>query len=133
MHLDVACVPGHGDRVTVCWRMSPLVLVALVALRARWLAGLIANSVGRTAAPATSSAPSTALSSSLSALRGSSGVVSQFFVWFYLVLGAILCLAVLARVLSFVIDEIRLQRECHRSPRRPPLDRWGRRTRRTSQ
>jgi len=98
--------------------MSPLLLVALIALRARWLVGLITNSVGRTAAPVTSSAPittlsttlSTALSSSLSALRGASGAVSQFFVWFYLVLGAILCVTLVTRVLRSMIDEITLHR-----------------------
>jgi hypothetical protein len=107
----------------VCWRMSPLLLVALVALRARWLAGLITNSVGRTAAPVASSAPtatlSSALSSTLSALRGYSGAVSQFFVWFYLVLGAVLCLTLVSRALNSVIDEIKLQRECSRPPRHP--------------
>jgi hypothetical protein len=40
--------------MTWCWRMSPLVVVALVALRARWLAGLITRSAGRY----TASAPS---------------------------------------------------------------------------
>ena len=95
--------------------MSPLVLVALVALRARELGALI-SSVGRTAAPVTSSTPSTTLSTALNTLRGSSGVVSQFFVWFYLILGAILGITLLSGVLSFLIGEIRLRRECHRPP-----------------
>jgi len=105
--------------------MSPLLLVALVALRARWLAGLITNSVGRSAGPVTSSAPaatlSTAFSSTLNALRGYSGAISQFFVWFYLVLGAILCLTLISRALSSVIDKIRLHRECNRPPRYPAI------------
>jgi hypothetical protein len=108
--------------------MSPLVFVALVALRARWLAGLISSSAGRTAAPVTSSTVSTTLSTALNTLRGSGGAVSQFFVWFYLVLGAILGITLLSRVLGSVIDEIKLQRELYQPPRPLVRERFHPRT-----
>jgi hypothetical protein len=92
--------------VTWCWRMSPLVVVALVALRARWLAGLVTSSARRNAAPAPAWA--------LSLLRGSGTGVSQFFVWVYVVLGVILVLTVISGILNWVIGEINLQRECYR-------------------
>jgi hypothetical protein len=57
--------------------------------------------------------------------------VSQFFVWFYLVLGAILGITLLSRVLSSVIDEIKLQRELYQPPRPPPSDRFRPRSHRS--
>ena len=92
--------------MTWCWRMSPLVVVALVALRARWLVSLITRSAGRGAGPAPSW--------TLSWLRGSGTAVSLFFVWIYVVLGVILILTLITWVLKWVIGEIGLQRECHR-------------------
>jgi hypothetical protein len=130
MPLDWERAARHRHGVTTCWRMSPLVFVALIALRARWLAGLISSSAGRTAAPVASSTTSTTLSTALSTLRGGSGV-SQFFVWFYLVLGAILGITLLSRVLSSVIDEIKLQRELYQPPRPLPADRFRPRSHRS--
>jgi hypothetical protein len=52
-------------------------------------------------------------------------------VWFYLVLGAILGITLLSRVLSSVIDEIKLQRELYRPPRPLPADRFRPRSHRS--
>jgi hypothetical protein len=57
--------------------------------------------------------------------------VSQFFVWFYLVLGAILGITLLSRVLSSVIDEIKLQRELYQPPRPRSADRFRPRSHRS--
>ena len=100
--------------MSACWRMSPLVLVALVALRLRWLAGLLTRSGGRPAA-----APSWVLS----LLRASGSMISQFFVWVYVLFGAILILTLASSVLKSVIGEIKLQRECARPLREVHSDR----------
>jgi hypothetical protein len=74
----------------------------------------------RTAAPVTSSTVSTTLSTALNTLRGSGGAVSQFFVWFYLVLGAILGITLLSRVLALVRDRF------HPRTDGTGPDEWGR-------
>jgi hypothetical protein len=94
-----------------CLRMSPLFGVALIALRGRWLAGLIMGSGGRGAV----AAPPWALS----LVRGGSSSVSQFFVWVYVVLGVLFGITALSAILNWVIGEIKIQRECTR-PRSQP-------------
>jgi len=114
-----------------CLRMSPLFGVALVALRGRWLVGLVTGSGGRGAAAAQplSAQPLSAQSwsaQSLSAqpwtmglLRGGGSPVSQFFVWVYVVLGVIVGVTALSGVLNWMIEEFKLQRECTRPRSRP--------------
>jgi hypothetical protein len=103
--------------------MSPLIVVTLFAMRARWLAGLITRSAGRNARPAPSWA--------LSLLRGSGSAVSQMFVWIYVALGVIFVLTVISGIVNWVIGEIKLQRECNQplhfraEPRRPKGDGLG--------
>jgi lipid-A-disaccharide synthase-like uncharacterized protein len=105
--------------VTWCWRMSPLIVVALFAMRARWLVGLITRSAGRKATPAPSWA--------LSLLRGSGSAVSQFFVWIYVALGVIFVLTVISGIVTWLIGEIKLQRECNQPLHfraEPPGPKW---------
>jgi hypothetical protein len=104
--------------VLFCWRLSPLLLVVLLALRARWLTGVLANS-GRAGSPAAGSTSghtaSSAAATAAAALRGGSPV-SQFFVWFFIIIGAFLVFALVAGLVNMVISEIKLQIECHRAP-----------------
>jgi lipid-A-disaccharide synthase-like uncharacterized protein len=104
--------PRQGDLVTWCWRMSHLIVVALFAMRARWLVGLITRSAGRKATPA----PSWALS-----------LLRAFFVWIYVALGVIFVLTVISGIVNWVIGEIKLQRECNQPLhfRAEPRDRNG--------
>lgn len=83
-------------------------MLAVVVLRARWLLGLFAGSASRgTAAVSTSTAVGR------SGARAVSGeVVSQLFVWFFVLLGLML----LGGLMSLMIAEIKLRREI-RGPR----------------
>lgn len=105
--------------MTWCWRMSPLIVVTLFAMRARWLAGLITRSAGRNATPAPSWA--------LSLLRGTGSAVSQMFIWIYVALGVIFALTVISGMVNWVIGEIKLQRECNQPLHfraEPPRPKW---------
>jgi hypothetical protein len=94
-----------------CLRMSPLFGVALVALRGRWLVGLVTGSGGRGAAAAQ---PLSAQPWTMGLLRGGGSSVSQFFVWVYVVLGVIVGVTALSAVLNWMIEEFKLHRECTR-------------------
>jgi len=63
------------------------------------------------------------VSSSLGALRGAGGMVSQFFAWFYLLLWRDPLPRRDRADPEHAIGEIKLQHECYRSPR----SRWVRR------
>ncbi|WP_331532647.1 hypothetical protein [Pseudonocardia sp.] len=87
--------------------------MAMLALRTHLITDLIAGSTGPHPSPAPSRAPN------LPQADGS--MVSQFFVWFYLIVGALLALAVVSGFLSYLIGEVKLHRECVRPLRDPPL------------
>jgi hypothetical protein len=99
--------------VTWCIRVSPLFLVAVLALRTHLVTDLLAGSAGSHSAPAPSRTPNLP--------RAGGAMVSQFFVWLYLIVGALLVLAVLSGFLSYLLGEIKLHRECTRPLRDPPL------------
>lgn len=111
-----------------CLRMSPLFGVALIALRGRWLVGLITGSGARTATTATAAAaaqPWPTVQSwaahpwATGLLRGAGTSVSQFFVWVYVILGVILGVTALSAVLNWAVEEIKLHREITRPRPRP--------------
>ncbi|HEX4249128.1 MAG TPA: hypothetical protein VH008_14795 [Pseudonocardia sp.] len=107
-----------------CLRMSPLAGVALLALRGRWLVGLVNGAGARDAAAAPHSTVTAAVSHwtgkaaaapwTAGLLRGGSSAVSQFFVWVYVVLGVLIGLTVLSAIVDWVVGEIKLRRECTR-------------------
>jgi hypothetical protein len=107
--------------------MSPLFGVALIALRGRWLMGLITGSGARSAtATATAAAQPWPSVQSWAAypwatglLRGAGTSVSQFFVWVYVILGVILGVTALSAVLNWAVEEIKLHWEITRPRPRP--------------
>jgi hypothetical protein len=108
-----------------CLRMSPLFGVALIALRGRWLMGLITGSGARSATATAAAQPWPSVQSwathpwATGLFRGAGTSVSQFFVWVYVVLGVILGVTALSGVLNWAVEEIKLHREITRPRPRP--------------
>jgi hypothetical protein len=121
--------------------MSPLAGVALLAMRGRWLVGLVngAGARGTAAAPhlsGTAAVPHLSGAAAVPHLSGTAAVVqhlsgtvaaapawtagllhagastvSQFFVWVYVILGVLIGITVFSAAVDWVVGEIKLRRE----------------------
>ena len=89
-----------------CLRISPLIMLVLVAVRARWFLGLITGSAPRATA-ATASTTATVGTSGAKAAGAGAEIVSQLFVWFFV----LVALMLLGGLVSLAVGEIKLRRE----------------------
>lgn len=80
-------------------------MLGLLVLRGRWLIGALSGGTSRGAVAATSTTTAAAGASKFTAAGGE--VVSQFFVWIFV----LIALGLLGGLVSMVVAEIRLRRE----------------------